>query len=720
VGSSPSFSASRRNGWQTFAIFASLAAVAAAAFAWDALFIPLGIPGRAVVDNLGQLLAAALGSAACAWKATRTLKKERRGWTLLALSAGAWAMGQAVWAYYALVLNQPIPFPSLADIGMLGAAPLAFAGVLSFWDAPRGTATRWSVWLDGLIIVLSLAFAEWALDLKTTVLAAIQSTASPITAYLNPAYLFADIMVMTMVILAIRRATHRQKSRMILLLGGLAANALADSTYGYLSANNTYVAGDVIDSGWVVGYLLIALAALWPVSEPNPRVENSPVDLWQLALPLMTVVVGAITCLVLAFSGRSLDGVMTAIVGVTSILLTIRVITANRDAVVMLMKSRASEGNLAEVIARAPTGFVRISTEFAIIDANPQFNAILGALGDQVIGVPITRYFSADEGGRFVHLLQALNVGTVSAVDSDSEAHRADGSVVWLHWSATVVRGEDGTGDYFIAMFEDTTSRHDSEAAAAANLGLMQRLNSLKTDFLQSVSHEFKTALLGIQGFSELIRDSSELNVEEVRSFASDINRDAERLDRMVTEMLELDRTESGRADLHLGPVDLNAMVQREVGVARGWAEQIVIEVHLDRTLTSIQGDESKLSEVVNTLLSNAVTRSPFGGVVTITTAAEVSGVSVVVKDQGVGVRAEFDDRLFDQDDLYADSPIRKLVGTGLGLGIARQVVQLHGGRLWVVRTPREGSEYHFTLPVRWRDRLAAVALSTTPSAVAS
>ena len=123
-------------------------------------------------------------------------------------------------------------------------------------------------------------------------------------------------------------------------------------------------------------------------------------------------------CLILAFSGRSLDGVMTAIVGVTSILLTVRVITANREAVAMLMKSRASEGNLAEVIARAPTGFVRINTDFAIIDANLQFSAILATADEKVIGFPITRYFSAEGGKRFVDLLEALEVGTVNTVDS--------------------------------------------------------------------------------------------------------------------------------------------------------------------------------------------------------------------------------------------------------------------------------------------------------------
>jgi PAS domain S-box-containing protein len=689
--------------WPTFAIVASLAAIASAVFAADAIFKPYGVDGRAVVDNVGQVLGAFIASAACAWKATRTAGKERRGWILMALATASLGLGQLIYAYYDLVLATPNSVPAVVQLAYLGGAPLAFAGMLCFWDAPRGTATRWSVWLDGLIIVLSLIFIEWPLNLRSSFMAALQSTDQQVATYLPTYYLIADILIGAILILAIRRATHHQQGRMLALLGGLAAISLSDSTFAYLTAHNQYTAGDVVDSGWVVGYLMIALAALWPISDVGTRVRNAPVDLWQLALPLTTVVIGAITSLALAFSGRSLDGVMTAIIGVTSILLTIRVITANRDAVVMLMKSRASEGNLAEVIARAPTGFVRLDTDFAIIDANPQFSALLAAVDERLIGSPITRYFTADEGRRFVDLLQALKVGTVNAVDSDSEAHRADGSVVWLHWSATVVRAGAGGHDYFIAMFEDTTARHDSEAAAAATLGLMQRLNSIKTDFLQNVSHEFKTALLGIQGFSELMRDTTELNVEDVKSFATDINRDAVRLDRMVTEMLELDRAESGRADLRIAPVDLNRLVEREVGLARGRPEPVVIELDLDPTLTTFSGDEKKLSDVMHTLLANAVMRSPYGGVVTVTTAAGAAGVSVVVKDQGVGVGAEFDDRLFDEHDLYANSPIRKLVGTGLGLGMARQVVQMHGGRLWVVRAPAAGSEYHFTLPVHWR-----------------
>ena len=265
-----------------------------------------------MVDNVGQILAALIASAACAWKATRTANKERRGWILLALSTGALAIGQVIYAYYDLVLATPNSVPALVQLAYIGGAPLAFAGMLCFWDAPRGTATRWSVWLDGLIIVLSLIFIEWALDLRTTVMAAIQSTDQQIAAYLPTYYLFADILIGTILILAIRRATHHQQGRMLLLLGGLAAISLSDSTFAYLTANNQYTAGDVIDSGWVVGYLMIALAALWPVSETSTRIRTAPVDLWQLALPLTTVVVAAITCsrprVFGTFPGRRDDG----------------------------------------------------------------------------------------------------------------------------------------------------------------------------------------------------------------------------------------------------------------------------------------------------------------------------------------------------------------------------------------------------------------------------
>jgi PAS domain S-box-containing protein len=370
------------------------------------------------------------------------------------------------------------------------------------------------------------------------------------------------------------------------------------------------------------------------------------------------------------------------------------------------------------VIEGAPAGVARIDTDFSIIDANPRFSALLASDRESLVGKPVTRYLPGGEGRRFVERLQALKDGAVDVVDSDSEAVRTDGTSLWLHWSTTVVRNAAGESEYFIAMFEDTTARHEAEAAAAANLGLMQRLNRIKTEFLQGVSHEFKTALIGIQGFSELMRDADELEVGDVRTFAADIYSAAERLDRIVTEMIDLDRVESGRANLHLAPIDLNDLVRRGVERLGMNLELHRVELDLAPALPLVSGDEAKLSEVIGALLEDAMHSSAEDTHVRIATVATNRSVDVSVKGDGVGAAADFDNRLFGQDDLYANNPIRKVVGTGLRLGIARQVVEMHGGRLSVLRPVGEGSEYRFTIPVAW-DRQGAAAGTGTPAPVA-
>lgn len=690
--------------WLRFTVAAALAASLASAFGANTILHLFNDAVQADIDNLAQLSAAAIASLACAWTASRSANAERRGWTLLAISAGVWAIGQVIWTYYALVLNVPIPYPSAADYGFLSAVPFAFAGVLSFWTDSRGTATRWRVWLDGLIIVLALTFTGWALGLKTVAIGTLQSNDPLVMKLMNLAYPMGDILIGTVLILAIRRATNQQRGRMLLLLGGLAANSLADSTFDYLSNSGGYVAGDFLDTGWVLGYLMVAMAALWPSSKATKQSIDATVDVWQLALPWTTVTVAGVVAVALALSGSGLDVFMTALAGITPILLTVSVLTVNRDSLAMLVRSRASASTLADVIARAPAGMVRIDPQIKVIDGNLRFAALLAG-GEKLAGRPMAAFFSEDGYRQFLAKLQMVDAGNVDAVEGDGRANRLDGTSVWLHWGATVVRTPAGKTDYFIAMFEDTNARHEAEATAAANLGLMERLNHVKTEFLQSVSHEFKTALLGIQGFSELMSEADELNIADVKSFASDIHRDAERLDRLITEMLGLDQVESGQAQLNFTEVDINNLARTQARAADGKRGNRVIKVKLDPTLAPILGDAERLSDVIDVLLENAAMSSPADGLVTITTAASGSGVVVIVKDEGVGVRLEFDNRLFGEDDPYANSPIRKVVGTRLGLGIARQVIEMHGGRLSVVSPVGRGSEFRFTLPVLWRNR---------------
>ena len=688
-----------------FAALAGMAAVAVVSFVAIILFpiLPGSVTGA--VDDIGEGAAALIAALACAWAAWKTAGQIRFAWWLLAISAGLWSAGEAVWSYYGVVLGVTPPSPGWPDVGFLPSTAFAFAGVRAFWGAPRGTSSAWRVWLDAVIIALALLFSAWIFGLRFVWEDFGDSGGRRL---LDLAYPLADILIGTVLILAIRRATRRRKARVLLLLGGVAAIAIADSAFAYVAASGVDPnRATVLDTGWVAGYLMIALAAVWPRRPVNTSADAAPVDLWQLALPWIAILFAGFSALFMAISGQTFDRFLVGLTGLGACLLTVNIVLTNRDLLRMLVKSQASEATLAEVIERAPAGVVRFAPDMRIIDVNPRFLALVKSRERQQ-GLLITRYLLETERGGFEATMRDLEAGA-EAVEGDSEAVRGDGSKFWVHWGATSVSNPEGRVEYFIAMFEDTTARHEAEAAAASSLELLERLNTLKTEFLQNVSHEFKTALISIQGFSEFMRDTDELNIADARSFAADINRDAQRLDRMVTEMIALDRVESSRGAMRVEPVDLNQVIEWTVASARMEVDGNAIRTVLSAQLEPVAGDRERLADVMRALLHNAIKRSPDGGSITVTTTCGPAGVDVSVTDEGVGVTDEFDNRLFGIDDVYANSPIRKVVGTGLGLGIARQVVEMHGGRFWVTAG---GSECHFTLPVLWKHREAAASLA--------
>jgi signal transduction histidine kinase len=262
-------------------------------------------------------------------------------------------------------------------------------------------------------------------------------------------------------------------------------------------------------------------------------------------------------------------------------------------------------------------------------------------------------------------------------------------------------------------MFEDVTSDHEAEAAAMANLASLERLNKLKSEFVTMVSHEFRTALTGIQGYSEVMRDD-EVTPDEVKEFAGDINSDAIRLSRMITEMLDLDRMEAGRMKLNLGPVDINALLSDAAGRARVASSKHIVTVQNGAGIPTLVGDSDRLFQVVANLLSNAVKYSPAGGEIVLSSSLDGGSVRVSVRDHGPGIPAEFIDRIFGRYERYEGNPKNSVIGTGLGLAIARQIVEMHKGRIWVESTLGSGSEFIFTIPLEAGMQMTAPASGTT------
>jgi PAS domain S-box-containing protein len=689
-------------GWRPFAIAATAAGLLSVGFVVWTVFRIGGDQATIDVDDIGEAVAAFVAAGTCGVTAVRTRGRNRFAWAMFAASAASWGIGEVIWSVYQVGQGVAVPFPSAADAGFLLAIPLAITGVFAFTAAPRRLTTRGEAFLAGAIVALSLLFIAWAFGLGMVYSS---SPATPAAQLIGLAYPIGDIITATVLVLALRRARRTEIGRMALLLGGLAFNALADSAFAYLTANGTYGAiGSVLDAGWVIGYLMIALAPLWPATDSTQERTEGPIGLWQLALPWIAVLAGSFTAIKLAATDQNLDRFATVLAGSIGVLLVANQVLTHRDSLSLLVKSQRAESQLErrnrtldEVVSHAPLGIARVAPDMSIIDVNPRLAALLRADPAKMVGSPVAQYLNPQEFARVFEVFQPLWKGSVDSVESDSRAVRADGTELWLHWSATGVRNAAGRIEYFLAMYEDTDAEHAANEAAAAHLSSLERLNRLKSEFVSLVSHEFRTALVGISGFSEMIRDE-DVTIEEAKGYAADINKDADRLNRLINDMLDLDRIEAGRLTLHPQQVDINDVLRDAIDRARASSTPHLIVSNLDTKQPVVQCDADRIAQVMANLLSNAVKYSPDGGEIVVTSLASDGQVDIGVRDHGIGIPAEFIKRLFSRYERYDASS--KIMGTGLGLAITRQIVEMHGGKIWVDSEPGAGSDFHFTLPI--------------------
>jgi len=697
-----------------FAFAAVLALLLSIAFtAWIGFKIG-GDQSVTDVDDIGEAVAALIAAASCGYAAYRQSGRMRLAWAFLGASALSWGTGEVIWSIIELGLNQPVPFPSAADAGYLIAVPLAVAGVLTFPSAPSRVTTQAQAVLDGAIVALSLIFVSWTFGLASVYQG---SASSPTTQLIGAAYPVGDIVIIGVLLLSMRRATPQLRGIMALLLGGLAATAVADSSFSYLTASGVYTAtGNLTDAGWVIGYLMVALAPFWPAPFADRVEKEGPVDLWQMSVPWLALLVAAGVTLARAANGHGLDQFQASVAGGLGLLLVASMVLLHRDSLSMLVVRDRAEQQLEqrtnllnEVITHAPLGVVRVTPDYRVVEANPRMGTLLHAPSQIMIGSLVSDFLSPEETLRVLELFKPLDAGLVDTIEADSPVKRADGTEVWLHWSVTAVRSRSGKLEYYLAMFEDITAKHQAEEAAAANLAGLERLNHLKSEFVSMVSHEFRTALVGIQGFSEILMDES-TGPDDVKALATDINSDALRLNRMIGEMLDLDRMEAGKVRLTPKPVDVNALVRDVIERARASSTAHAIRAELDQALPIVNADPDRLIQVISNLVNNAVKYSPDGGEVKVTTTLDDGQIHVAVTDHGVGIAPENISRVFGRYERFESNKTSKVVGTGLGLAISRQIIELHGGKIWVDSKVGEGSTFQFTLPVRTATALEATA----------
>jgi PAS domain S-box-containing protein len=274
---------------------------------------------------------------------------------------------------------------------------------------------------------------------------------------------------------------------------------------------------------------------------------------------------------------------------------------------------------------------------------------------------------------------------------------RRDGSIVWVQDSGVIVA--DGERRRSRGFIIDITARREAELELERQNHQLRQLDRLKDEFVALVSHELRTPLTSIRGYLELISEDTNLTVEQTR-FLETIDRNAQRLQRVVGDLLFVAQVEAGKLSLEVSAVDLNAIAEEAVHAAQPSAAAKAIALTIDLgDLPRIQGDRARLAQVLDNFVSNAIKFTPSGGAVTVTTRLLPGEVEVVICDTGMGIPTDELPLLFERFFRAERATSGAIPGTGLGLAIAKAIVTGHGGRIRVESEDGAGTTFRVILP---------------------
>lgn len=258
----------------------------------------------------------------------------------------------------------------------------------------------------------------------------------------------------------------------------------------------------------------------------------------------------------------------------------------------------------------------------------------------------------------------------------------------WLSGAYGPVRDDKGDIVLAVGAFRDVTKTKEIE--------------QLQHDFVSIVSHELRGPLTAIKGFIKtLLKKEERLPPETRQDFLETINQQADRLNQLVEDLLNVSRIESRRLKMTLSEVDLEALTKKLVSEFQTkWSERD-ISIEPAPGMPLVRADEKKLEEIFINLIDNAIKYSPAGGPIKVMMWPTSDAVEVAVEDSGIGMAPEDTMKLFQRFHRIATVETRDIGGTGLGLYIVKNLVEAHGGTIVVSSAPGVGTTFTFSLPVR-------------------
>ena len=229
----------------------------------------------------------------------------------------------------------------------------------------------------------------------------------------------------------------------------------------------------------------------------------------------------------------------------------------------------------------------------------------------------------------------------------------------------------------------------------------LRSLQTMRREMVGNISHEFRTPLSGMKAMVETLQDGAIDDREAAKDFLSRIEAEVDRMTQLVAELTELSRIETGKVELQLEPVNVNSLVEEVIAQLKPQVERqnLTLDMALGDDLPVTQADKERIRQVMLNLIHNAIKFNRPGGSIRTTTKLSADSVILEISDTGTGIAKDDLPHVFER--FYKADKSRTGQGSGMGLAIAKHVVEAHGGKIWVQSEEGKGSTFNFSLPLK-------------------
>ena len=373
----------------------------------------------------------------------------------------------------------------------------------------------------------------------------------------------------------------------------------------------------------------------------------------------------------------------------------------------------AAEATYRAFFEHAIEGVFRTSPDGRYLDANPALAKIYGYGSPEALMAGLTDiadqlYIDSRRRAEFQAIMQANDRVTAF----ESEIRRRDGSTIWISENARAVRDWTGKIVCYEGTVEDVSERHRAQQKMRAALAEAEEASRAKSAFLAAMSHELKTPLNAVLGFSEIIKEEmlGQITPAKYRDYAHDIHASGMRLLTIVSDVLDVAQLSGGAVTLDTRIYSAKSLIDESITLARlATKDEREVGMEIPDIFPSIDVDSKRLRQAIANLISNALKFTPPGGSVGVSVRLERSGgMSFIVTDTGIGMEPQTIAAALEPFRQLDRSLARRFEGAGLGLSITKSLVELHGGVLLIESAVGEGTTASIVLPAsRTKSRTA-------------